>query len=112
MDVESGPGFATHGDDPEDSVTKLQNTKATSTFSMAYWQKYFDLEEEDMRERIMACAKPHVSSLHTILVERRNDLYGPFWIATTLVVLLFIAGEFSVNCFEHLDFINLFGSLV
>ena len=60
--------------------------------SILFWQKYFDLEEDDMRDRLKGCLHMGENSLADILDKDGNDLYGPYWIATTLIVVLFIAG--------------------
>lgn len=60
--------------------------------SFVFWQKYFDLEEEDMKDRLKSCVHMGDKTLNDVLEKDGDDLYGPFWISTTLIVMLFISG--------------------
>ena len=91
MDVENNPSFqnATVAESKPDTQEQASNSR----FSISYWQQYFDLEEQDMKDRLMACVKMSDKSLAEVLDKDGDDLYGPYWLATTLIVVLFIAGK-------------------
>ena len=93
MDIESNPHFS---EDPElGSVPQESHSdiKSSSKFSISFWQKYFDLEEDDMKDRLKGCLHMGDNSLADVLDKDGDDLYGPYWIATTLIVVLFIGGR-------------------
>ncbi|KRW99749.1 hypothetical protein PPERSA_07826 [Pseudocohnilembus persalinus] len=58
-----------------------------------YWRKYFDFESTEILIRFQA------SIFHfpvfSDLMARQPDLYGPFWIYTTIVLFLGIAGNIN-----------------
>lgn len=56
---------------------------------------YFDVEEEDIFERIRSTLT--LRSFSEVLKDK-PDLYGPFWIATTLIVVI-IAASSLLNFF-------------
>ena len=90
MDIENNPqGLKTESSDQN------EGEKKPSKFSFSFWSHYFDLEEEDIKERLKATTKMSDKTLSDVLEKDGDDLYGPFWIATTLVVLLFIGGNLS-----------------
>jgi hypothetical protein len=76
-------------------MSTLPVEKPASKFTILFWQKYFDLEEDDMKDRLKGCFHMGEASLADVLEKDGDDLYGPYWIATTLVVVLFIAGNWS-----------------
>lgn len=60
--------------------------------SLEYYQQFFDVDTEQVLSRIRCASWPLRSDfLH--LIKNRGDLYGPFWISTTLVFVLAMAGN-------------------
>lgn len=55
----------------------------------------FDIDTEDIKIRILKSFNPTFSKFIE-LIEYRTDMYGPFWIYTTLVVVLASASNFSL----------------
>ncbi|CAG9321948.1 unnamed protein product [Blepharisma stoltei] len=55
----------------------------------------FDIDTEDIKTRVLKAFNPTYSKFIE-LIEYRTDLYGPFWIYTTLIVLLASASNFSL----------------
>jgi hypothetical protein len=91
LDIENNPSPLP--DQPENQNPSEPSKQ--SKFSFSFWSHYFDLEEEDIKDRLKSTLKMGDKSLADVLEKDGDDLYGPFWIATTLVVLLFIGGNLS-----------------
>ena len=75
-----------------------ENTK-TSWFdnimcNMSCLQTYFDIETDDIIKRIIASLIPCNKNFIN-LVEKKPDLYGPFWIYTTLIFIIASAGSLT-----------------
>ncbi len=56
--------------------------------------KYFNVEVDDIKQKLIASVMPMNKSFHE-LAEKNPDLYGPFWIYTTLVFLVTFSGNLS-----------------
>lgn len=56
--------------------------------------KYFDVEVEDIQAKLISSVIPMNKNFH-VLAEKTPDLYGPFWIYTTLVFLITFTGNLS-----------------
>lgn len=63
-------------------------------FTIDFFQQYFDVNTEEIRIRLLTSLVP----FNKKFIEHykpKPDLYGPFWIYTTLVILIAIAGNLS-----------------
>jgi len=94
--------------------------EAASIFSLAYYQCYFDVSTNDVKDRLLAALLPvggpfynddygprvvtsqedmangrTVPELVTSSGNNTPDLYGPFWISTTVVFTLAAVGNLS-----------------
>jgi len=69
-------------------------------------QPYFNVENHDIRSRLLHSLVPFNPKFYDI-IESNPDLYGPFWISTTLI--LTIAASGSLNKYLHVCnlFINI-----
>jgi hypothetical protein len=68
---------------------------------MEYYQQYFNVNTSDVQSRIIASMVPTFSSNYLITKIRPNpDLYGPFWVSTTLIFTIAIAGNIQ-SFFQH-----------
>lgn len=72
---------------------------------MSFWQQYFDVSQEEVMKRVSASIKP-VKPDFQQLTKNKPDLYGPFWILTTLIVWLSMTGNLArfFRHFEHAKF--------
>lgn len=73
-----------------------------SFFQIEYYQQFFNIDTNDVVERIVNSMIPNratPSYLKTKL-EVNPDLYGPFWITTTLIFTIAISGNIA-NFFQH-----------
>ncbi|KAK2737693.1 hypothetical protein FQN57_007441 [Myotisia sp. PD_48] len=60
---------------------------------IAYYAEYFDVDTSEVVRRCKATLYPRSNFLDVL--DGNPDLYGPFWIATTVVVILFLTGTVS-----------------
>ncbi|KAK8106413.1 hypothetical protein PG999_009772 [Apiospora kogelbergensis] len=62
-------------------------------WTMSFYAQFFDVDTSSVLQRCWAALYPRANFLDVL--EGNPDLYGPFWIATTVVFILFIAGTIS-----------------
>lgn len=101
-------GFAPDRDDEDplagDDKTELLSgqKKSVPFWTFEYYQRFFDVETHHVRERVIGSMLPWPGKNFIHVYLRRNpDLYGPFWICTTLVFAIAISGNIS-NFLAHL----------
>nr|CAG4648208.1 EOG090X0CJ3 [Moina brachiata]SVE93235.1 EOG090X0CJ3 [Moina brachiata] len=67
-----------------------------SMLSWGYYQRYFDVDTEQVKERLMWSFLPRPSKdTLTHFIRPSPDLYGPFWVCVTLVFCIAIMGNIS-----------------
>ncbi|KAF9201667.1 hypothetical protein BGZ49_008112 [Haplosporangium sp. Z 27] len=68
-------------------------------WSLAYYAKFFDVDTSQVMERCFASVIPKDNFLD--VMGGRPDLYGPFWIATTVIFVLFVTSSIvdSINAY-------------
>ncbi|XP_059153181.1 protein YIPF1-like [Physella acuta] len=91
------PHTAADSDDDDDDRAKLIKEKSTSSFwTFAYYQQFFDVDTKQVGRRIVGSMVPRPGQNYLQKHIRPNpDLYGPFWICTTLVFTTAIAGNLA-----------------
>ncbi|KAI1914996.1 hypothetical protein LOZ53_000607 [Ophidiomyces ophidiicola] len=62
-------------------------------WTLTYYAQYFDVDTSEVFRRCTATLYPRSNFLDVL--DGNADLYGPFWIATTVVVILFLTGTIS-----------------
>ncbi|WEW58360.1 GTPase-activating protein gyp8 [Emydomyces testavorans] len=62
-------------------------------WTLSYYAQYFDVDTSEVFRRCTATLYPRSNFLDVL--DGNPDLYGPFWIATTVVVILFLTGTIS-----------------
>ncbi|ORY16823.1 Yip1 domain-containing family [Clohesyomyces aquaticus] len=62
-------------------------------WSLAFYAQAFDVDTNEVLRRCTAAIYPRQNFLDVL--EGNPDLYGPVWIATTVVVILFLTGTIS-----------------
>ncbi|KAK5674952.1 hypothetical protein LTR17_022416 [Elasticomyces elasticus] len=67
-------------------------------WSLAFYQQFFDVDTSQILHRCRAALFPKQNFLDVL--DGNPDLYGPFWIATTVVVILFLTGTISAYLAE------------
>ncbi|XP_027877318.1 protein YIPF1 [Xiphophorus couchianus] len=98
----SAVGFAQDVGDEEPLINEdreelLSGQKKNAPFwTFEYYQKFFDIETHHVKERILGSLLPWPGKNFIQVHLRKNpDLYGPFWICTTLVFAIAISGNLS-----------------
>jgi len=69
------------------------NEAAQSAWSLDYYKVFFNVGTKDVASRLVRSLLPFRSNFYAR--GEVPDLYGPFWIVTTLVVILAITGNFA-----------------
>ncbi|KAI1849358.1 hypothetical protein JX265_012081 [Neoarthrinium moseri] len=62
-------------------------------WSLSFYAQFFDVDTSSVLARCWAALYPRANFLDVL--EGNPDLYGPFWIATTVVFILFMGGTIS-----------------
>ncbi|KAL2887119.1 Protein YIP5 [Ceratocystis lukuohia] len=62
-------------------------------WSIGFYAQFFDVDTSAVLDRCFAALYPRANFLDVL--EGNPDLYGPFWIATTVVLILFLGGTIS-----------------
>ncbi|KAI8027923.1 hypothetical protein LOK49_LG02G02118 [Camellia lanceoleosa] len=86
--------------DADDSFSKpvagsgeAQSSGWFQAFTIAYYRQYFDVDTADILERIKDSIIPFRGSFSEKTADN-PDLYGPFWICTTLIFVAAAIGTF------------------
>ncbi len=62
--------------------------------SVDFYRRFFDVDTDEVGARILGAVVPvRGRSFLQDVTKRRPDLYGPFWICTTLVVSVAVTGN-------------------
>ncbi|KAI0198937.1 Yip1-domain-containing protein [Astrocystis sublimbata] len=62
-------------------------------WSLSFYAQFFDVDTSSVLSRCWAALWPRDNFLDVL--EGNPDLYGPFWIATTVILILFLGGTIS-----------------
>ena len=62
---------------------------ACSILSIEYWREYFDVTQDEIAGKVRAALNPTTSEFEQ-KIDAKVDLYGPFWISTTLIFCLIV----------------------
>jgi len=69
------------------------SNSSNSMWSLEYYQKYFNVNSKQIGLRLLRALIP-LKPFYTYY-DNKPDLYGPFWVATTLVILMAATGNMS-----------------
>lgn len=89
--------------DEDDKADLLEGKKkAPSFWTFEYYQTFFDVDSRQVLDRILWSMYPNPNTNYLQTKIRPNpDLYGPFWICTTLVFSVAIAGNLANYLYDH-----------
>ncbi|KAI9816206.1 MAG: hypothetical protein M1827_001807 [Pycnora praestabilis] len=78
--------------------TSRNSTSSTTSskrylWTLSFYSQFFDVDTNEVLRRCYAAIFPRANFLDVL--DGNPDLYGPFWIATTMVVILFMTGTIS-----------------
>ncbi|ROT38689.1 Yip1 domain-containing protein [Sodiomyces alkalinus F11] len=74
-------------------VTASTSSGKRMLWTISFYAQYFDVDTSAVLSRCWAALYPRANFLDVL--EGNSDLYGPFWIATTVVLILFLGGTIS-----------------
>lgn len=74
--------------------TQKGSQKSSSYFSIDYWQTYFEINQYELYDRLRILVDVQKMNIYDS-IKQKPELYGPFWIATSLIFCLFICGNLS-----------------
>lgn len=80
------------------SIAAVKSVK--SFWTLDYYQRFFDVDTKDVTDRIIASVVPKQNNSLKLQLKQRPDLYGPFWIAVTLIFTIAISGNVA-NYLQH-----------
>lgn len=91
-------------------------SESVKTRLVNFFKPYFDIDTDDLTMRVMESVK-FVDNRFMELTEYKPDLYGPFWIYTSLIIILGIASNTYIPISEiepvqDLAFITAASSLI
>ncbi|RDL33687.1 Protein YIP [Venustampulla echinocandica] len=74
-------------------VTASSGSSKRFLWSLSFYAQFFDVDTTSVLSRCWAALYPRANFLDVL--EGNPDLYGPIWIATTVVFILFLGGTIS-----------------
>eukprot|EP00124_Ichthyophonus_hoferi_P001829 Ihof_evm10s107 gene=Ihof_evmTU10s107 len=74
--------------------SETRETNPPSLWTMNYYAQYFNVNTEDVTKRILLGIWPYKGSLLDT-VSSNPDLYGPFWVTTTLIFTIGMTGNLA-----------------
>lgn len=82
-------------DDRESLLPGAPNSNLAdkSVWTLDYYRVFFNVSTREVLSRLVRCLLPFRSNFYTR--SEIPDLYGPFWIVTTLIVILAVTGNFA-----------------
>ena len=86
--LQPGVGF-------EDSSASSRPAAASGFWSIKYYQPLFDVDTLQVLNRIKGSLLPRPKGAFFELVAANPDLYGPFWISTTLIFAMAMTGNLA-----------------
>ncbi|RCI10558.1 hypothetical protein L249_4322 [Ophiocordyceps polyrhachis-furcata BCC 54312] len=80
---------------PATAPTPSSSSASSKRFlwTLSFYAQFFDVDTSAVLSRCWASLFPRANFLDVL--EGNPDLYGPFWIATTVVLILFLGGTIS-----------------
>ncbi|KAL1921134.1 uncharacterized protein VTP21DRAFT_10850 [Calcarisporiella thermophila] len=93
------PGFSDPGFfDPHRQIQ--QENRNHGFWTIEYYSKYFDIDTVQVIERCLKSLYPRDNFLEVI--NNNPDLYGPFWIPTTVIFSLFVTSSIAGSIAAYL----------
>lgn len=92
----SFPDSAMDHEEDTDDTSDLLEKKKHAIWSFAFYQELFDVDSAIVLNRIKGSLIPsRNSNFSRNYIGGKPDLYGPFWISTTLIVTILICGNLT-----------------
>ncbi|KAF1361399.1 Yip1 domain-containing family [Lizonia empirigonia] len=78
---------------PQPATASSSNSRKHLLWTLSFYAQAFDVDTAEVLRRCTATIYPRANFLDVL--EGNPDLYGPVWIATTVVVILFLTGTIN-----------------
>lgn len=83
---------------PDTTANPFSNASPSSNskrflWTISFYAQFFDVDTAEVLRRCISALYPRSSFLD--ILDGNPDLYGPFWLATTVVFILFLTGTIS-----------------
>ncbi|TWU75553.1 hypothetical protein ED733_006176 [Metarhizium rileyi] len=88
-----GRKAASSGLPPPATASSAPSSSKRFLWTVSFYSQFFDVDTSAVLSRCWAALYPRANFLDVL--EGNPDLYGPFWIATTVVLILFLGGTIS-----------------
>eukprot|EP00298_Acanthocystis_sp_HF-20_P008961 c18016_g1_i1.p1 GENE.c18016_g1_i1~~c18016_g1_i1.p1 ORF type:complete len:249 (+),score=66.03 c18016_g1_i1:72-818(+) len=72
--------------------SKTESKSSSSCWNITYYRPYFNVNTKDVLERLICVWIP--TRNWEITIKQNPDLYGPFWISTTLIFTIAVIANF------------------
>ncbi|KAL8712033.1 MAG: hypothetical protein Q9220_003729 [cf. Caloplaca sp. 1 TL-2023] len=72
-------------------------------WTLSFYAQFFAVDTTAVLRRCLAALIPITNTSFLDILDGNPDLYGPFWIATTVVFILFLTGTISQYLATHHD---------
>ncbi|KAI4117476.1 MAG: hypothetical protein LQ345_002290 [Seirophora villosa] len=72
-------------------------------WTLSFYAQFFDVDTSAVLHRCLSALLPFPHRSFLDILDGNPDLYGPFWIATTVVFILFLTGTISQYLASHHD---------
>merc|ERR1719248_52953 len=89
------PGSLNFDSEPAGRMGGGENSGNASFWSITYYQPLFDVDTLQVLNRIKGSLLPRPKGAFFELISANPDLYGPFWISTTLIFAMAITGNLA-----------------
>ncbi|CAF2354625.1 unnamed protein product [Rotaria sp. Silwood2] len=88
------PSNEQHSSLPLPITTNNIKNEQLHIWQIEYYQKYFQIDTQQVLERLLASITPQPNKSYFNSTIRHNpDLYGPFWVCITFIVTVAISGN-------------------
>ncbi|KAF1927040.1 Yip1 domain-containing family [Didymella exigua CBS 183.55] len=78
---------------PQPATASASGSRKHLLWTLSFYAQAFDVDTNEVLRRCTATIYPRANFLDVL--EGNPDLYGPVWIATTVVVILFLTGTIN-----------------
>ncbi|KAJ2857058.1 hypothetical protein J3B02_001250 [Coemansia erecta] len=89
---------------PYQAATADGNSGSYSIWHVEYWAQYFNVDSQDVVQRAYLAVVPKDSFLD--VYNANPDLWGTFWIPTSVIFFMFVTASLSQNIAEALSGAN------
>ncbi|KAI9355337.1 hypothetical protein DFJ73DRAFT_273569 [Zopfochytrium polystomum] len=94
-----GGGISSGAILPEPAVTRPPGG-SSAFWTVEFYQQFFDVDTNDVLQRMLESIVPRGTFMEK--VGSNADLYGPFWISTTVIFALFVTSSIAGSIYAYI----------